>query len=131
MSGSRQLLGRWGERLAGEYLSERGYLILASNVRTPYGEIDLIACQPGEDVADQDDQPVTVFVEVKTRSSTAYGYPEEAVTAKKQAHLLGAAQHYLMEHPELSGAWRIDVIAIERSRGGRPANIQHFENAIR
>ena len=45
MSKSRQALGRWGEALAGDYLLEKGYTIIARNVRTPYGEIDLIAQQ--------------------------------------------------------------------------------------
>jgi putative endonuclease len=123
----RQILGRWGEKLAGEFLSGQGYTILATNVRTPYGEIDLIARQAE---AGSDSAEVIVFVEVKTRSSNAFGYPEEAVTARKQAHLLGAAQHYLQEHPELGSVWRIDVISIERSREGKPPAIHHFENAV-
>lgn len=130
MSQSRQLLGKWGEKLAGDYLQRQGYAILATNVRTPYGEIDLIVQQPAMGTAGPECQDVIVFVEVKTRSSQAFGYPEESVTARKQAHLLGAAQHYLQEHPEMRGAWRIDVIAIQRSREGKPPVVQHFENAV-
>jgi putative endonuclease len=130
VSQTRQILGRWGEKLAGEFLIEHGYTITATNVRTPYGEIDLIVRQPGQAEAGLANAEVTVFVEVKTRTSNAFGYPEEAVTSRKQAHLLGAAQHYLQEHPELGGDWRIDVIAIERSREGKPPVIHHFENAV-
>jgi len=42
---SRQRLGAWGEGVAAQYLSERGYTILGRNIRTPYGEIDIVARQ--------------------------------------------------------------------------------------
>jgi putative endonuclease len=115
----RQALARWGENLAAETLAERGYQILARNARTPHGELDLVARQG----------TITVFVEVKTRTSTAYGLPEEAVTATKQAHLLASAQHYLQTHPDLDGDWRIDVIAIRRLPN-QPPEIVHFENVV-
>jgi putative endonuclease len=115
----RQSLGRWGEATAAEYLAGKGYLIIERNARTPYGELDLVARQ---------DQ-VIVFVEVKTRASAGFGYPEASVTIKKQAHLLAAAQHYLQSRPALTGDWRVDVVAIRR-RVGRPPEIVHFENAL-
>jgi putative endonuclease len=121
MSTYRKNLGRWGESQAAAYLAGKGYLILDSNARTDYGEIDLIASQDS----------VTVFVEVKTRSSTSFGLPEESITPRKQAHLLAAAQAYLQDHPELDADWRVDVISILRKgKGGKP-EIAHFENAIR
>jgi putative endonuclease len=73
---------------------------------------------------------MTVFVEVKTRSSTAYGLPEDSITPRKQAHLLAAAQAYLQAHPELEGDWRIDVIAVQRQPAHPKPVITHFENAI-
>jgi putative endonuclease len=66
----RQKIGKWGEAAAARYLEARGYRILQHNVRTPYGEIDLIASQESR----------VVFVEVKTRTSLSYGLPEAAVT---------------------------------------------------
>ena len=119
MTTSRQELGSWGETLAAEYLTQNGYTVLAHNVRTRHGEIDLVARQGA----------VTVFIEVKTRSSTAYGPPESAITPTKQTHLLASAQTYLQTHPELVGDWRIDVIAIRRRKGMEP-EIVHFENAV-
>lgn len=116
----RKSLGNWGEKIAAEYLLEKGYLILERNYRSSYGEIDLIV---------QIDK-VTVFVEVKTRSSNRFGYPEEAVTRAKMEHLYSSAQAYLQTHPEISGDWRIDVIAIARSRGVLPEEIVHFENIL-
>ncbi len=119
MTGRRQEIGRWGETLAAKYLSDKGYSILARNLRTPYGEIDLIANNGG----------TTIFVEVKTRTTASYGYPENAITLRKQAHMVSAAEHYLQEHPELANEWQIDVISIEGSPG-RPPLITHFENAL-
>lgn len=136
MSHSRQAFGRWGESLAAEFLSERGYTILDRNARTPYGEIDLVVRQEEESRLDETafgekcSGYATIFVEVKTRSTRAYGPPEESVTKRKQAHMLAAAQAYLQQHPELEGSWRIDVIAIQRYEPDRPPTILHFENAI-
>ncbi|MEW5873013.1 MAG: YraN family protein [Chloroflexota bacterium] len=124
MSRSRQNLGRWGETLAADYLQERGYTLVERNARTAFGEIDLVMRQPAPT------GPVTVFVEVKTRRSQAFGLPEEAITPRKQAHLLDSAQAYLQAHPELDGDWRIDVIAIQRSDAAAPPEIIHFENAV-
>lgn len=112
-----QKIGRWGEQLAADYLKQKGYIILRHNARTPYGEIDLVA-QQGEQV---------VFVEVKARTSRAYGTPEMAVTARKQQHLLAAAEHLAAEMQIYS--WQVDVIAIEKLPG-RQAEIVHFENFL-
>ena len=131
MSQSRQELGRWGEAHAADYLVDQGYTIVARNERTPYGEIDLIAkkvCGPSAE--SRESQEVLVFVEVKTRTSQSFGYPEEAVTPRKQINLISAAQHYLQEHPDLNLDWRIDVISIERYPDQAPI-IHHFDNALR
>lgn len=120
MSNPKQSLGRWGEKLAAAHLSKHNYTILEMNTRTPYGEIDVIASKDG----------VIVFVEVKTRSSATFGLPEESINQRKQDHILSSAQHYIQEHPELEGSWRIDVIAIQRFRDNRPPLITHFENAV-
>ncbi len=117
---SRQRLGRWGEDLAGRYLEERGYSILERNVRTAYGELDLVARK----------EDVLVFVEVKTRTSESFGLPEVSVTEQKQAHILNAAQDFMQRHPELEGDWRVDVIAILGAPGREPAQVEHFENAF-
>jgi len=111
-----QKVGRWGEQAAADYLSTKGYEILARNVRTPYGEIDLVTQKDG----------ITVFVEVKTRTSSSFGPPEVAVTPRKQQHMLACAEHYTQQH-EIDH-WQIDVIAIEKVNG--QAEIVHFENAI-
>jgi putative endonuclease len=130
----RQTLGSWGENRAAEFLEGLGFQIIERNVRTPHGEIDLIARRPAADEIETGDPihstPLTLFAEVKTRTSVAFGYPEEAITANKRAHLLAAAQEYIQSHPELTGEWRIDVIAILRHPDGSSDQIQVFENAV-
>jgi putative endonuclease len=117
----RQRIGQWGETRAAQYLEGKGYEILARNVRTAYGEIDMIAR----------DRTGLVFVEVKTRTNLKYGYPEQAVTRSKMEHMVAAAQAYMTDHTDLEGwGWRIDVIALLRA-AGKPAvdvEIVHFEN---
>ena len=120
MSPNRMALGRWGEEVAADYLQQRGYTILGRNVRTPYGELDLVA-RRGD---------IMVFVEVKMRSTEAFGLPEESVTEKKREHILASAAAFLQEHPELDGDWQVDVIAIQPSSTGRPPRITHFEHAL-
>ena len=130
MSQSRQEIGRWGEAHAADYLIEQGYKILGRNERTPYGEIDLVAQMvPDPKAEPSQSQEVLLFVEVKTRTSQTFGYPEEAVTPRKQINMISAAQHYLQEHPDLDLDWRIDVISIERYSDRAPI-IHHFENAL-
>jgi putative endonuclease len=126
MKGNRLVLGKWGENKAAEYLVGKGYQILERNVRTPYGEIDLIALWPGKNPS----KDMVAFVEVKTRETSLFGNPEESVNLHKQARLLASAQHYIQEHPEFDGDWRIDVIAIRLLNPGKPPEIIHFENAI-
>jgi putative endonuclease len=131
MSHSRQSLGHWGEAKAAEYLTSQGYEIIGCNVRTPYGEIDLVARQVDRPDLPRDPSPSTlVFIEVKTRASQRFGYPEVSVTPRKQAHMLASAQAYLQEHPELQSVWRIDVIAIQRFQMGEEVVIKHFVNAV-
>jgi putative endonuclease len=126
MTRDTQDLGRWGEQTAAAFLIEAGYTILAQNVRSAYGEIDLIA-RP--DLVLPQPQGIIVFVEVKTRRSRRYGLPEQAVAVQKQAHLCAAAAAYMQEHPELPQHWRIDVVAIQR-RGATDPEIVHFEDAV-
>lgn len=112
-----QRIGKWGEEVATEHLVQRGYEIIGRNVRTPYGEIDVIAKQ-GD---------ITIFIEVKTRTSNKMGLPEESITPKKQEHMIACAEHYAMENS--TDHWQIDVISIEGKPGAEP-KITYFENAI-
>jgi putative endonuclease len=117
MTKHNQSVGKWGEDAVATYLSGHGYEILARNARTPYGEIDIVTKQ-GD---------ITIFIEVKTLTSSRKFFPEQNVTPRKQAHMLACAEHYAMENS--IDHWQIDVIAVEGKVGLEP-KITHFENAI-
>ena len=118
MSKHNQAIGRWGEQVAAEYLQTRGYELVDSNVRTPYGEIDLIV-RRGE---------IVIFVEVKTRTSASYGYPEESITPRKQEHMFASAEHYAQENA--LEHWQIDAISVEGKPSGKSPKITHFEDVL-
>ena len=124
MTKVRQALGKWGETQAADYLTRLGYQIIGRNVRTPYGELDLVA-QVGAG-----ENSELVFVEVKTRASISLGPPEVSVDRRKQAHLIASAEHYLTLLEKLPAIWRIDVIAIQQTGAHMEPEIIHFENAV-
>lgn len=112
-----KLLGREGEDRAARYLSGRGYRILERNYRTRNGEIDLIALHRGE----------VVFVEVKTRTSDAFGAPELAVTPQKQRKMIKAALGYIKYKKLHQVPCRFDVVAIS---GADEAGVELIQNAF-
>jgi putative endonuclease len=111
-------LGRRGERIAERALAARGYEILDRNWRCPDGEIDLVAL----------DGEALVFIEVKTRSSTRYGHPFEAITPGKLSRLRRLAAAWLAARGPVRGArrLRIDAIGVLAPRDA-PASIEHLE----
>jgi putative endonuclease len=111
--------GRSGEDNASEHLLSNGLKILGRNIRTPFGEIDIL-CEEGD---------CLIFLEVKTRRSKQFGFPEDAVSHSKQEHMLNSAMAYLQEQDALERTWRIDVIAVNLVAGALP-DIQWFKNAI-
>ena len=120
MSWLTKLLGDKGERLAASFLRGLGYKILARQQRNKLGEIDLVAR----------DGDCIVFVEVKTRRSTAAGHPAEAVTTSKQQKLTNAALIWMKKQKLLGHACRFDVIAILTGEDGSEPEIQHYVNAF-
>ena len=82
----KKALGRAGERAAVKYLKKSGYKILKRNYRTVYGEVDIVAL----------DKDTVVFCEVKTRESTQFGTPAEAVERHKRERYVNIARDFLM-----------------------------------
>ena len=118
MTEARLSLGRWGEETAARFLLSQGYTIVARNLRTPVGEIDIIA-RHGRNL---------VFVEVKTRRSLAFGTPQEAVGPTKQRQIIRTAQWYLNGGHGKGLQPRFDVIAV-RPTTNEPL-IEHIPNAF-
>lgn len=101
MSRYNKDLGDFGEDTAVVYLVNCGYEILCRNFCVKGGEIDIVAR----------DNDTIVFIEVKTRSSTKYGYPSEAVDHKKLMNMRHAAEMYILKNPTES-EMRFDVIEV-------------------
>jgi len=102
-------LGSQGEDIAAKYLQGQGYKILQRNFRSRYGEIDII-CSLEHSI---------IFVEVKTRTNTSFGSPEESVTRTKKHHIHRVALIYLEKYPYPFKEIRFDVIGILMD-GGQP-----------
>lgn len=119
MKKGKKELGNWGEDLAVEYLISKGYKILIRNFRTSHGELDIVA----------EKNDFLLFVEVKTRTSHSYFYPEDSVTRRKQMHLLQAAEQFLSSQNGKFVSWQFDVIAIDFDEQ-KKVHIEHFENVF-
>jgi putative endonuclease len=119
MHDARQQLGREGESLAERFLRSRGYHIVARNVRSPSGELDLIA----------EDGEVLVFVEVKARRTDAFGGTPYAVDPRKQSRIVKQAAQYLARHRIRGRACRFDVVLL-RSGAGPHCAIELIQNAF-
>ena len=102
MLNSIQVFGKNNESLAVIYLKRQGYQIIEQNYRTRLGEIDIIAR----------DNDTLAFVEVKSRSSSAFGTPKYAVTLQKQRKISLVAQYYLKSTHQSHIRARFDVVAI-------------------
>ncbi len=120
MPDERRVFGTKGESRAAAFLKQKGLEMIGSQVRTKYGEIDLI-CLEGDEV---------VFVEVKTRRTRGYGHPEEAITPTKFHHMARAAEAYMVEKKWEQRSFRLDVIAIQELEGKEP-EIVHFPSIDR
>lgn len=123
----RRRLGGLGERLAAEHLSRAGYEVLATNFRTRFGELDLVAA----------DERCLVFCEVKTRvAGTRRGPagPLDAIGPRKRAQVRAIAREWLASMEASSrprrAELRFDAIGILLSRSGRLVSLEHLENAF-
>jgi putative endonuclease len=116
----RREIGILGEKIARDFLTGRGYRILETNYRCPHGEVDIIA-RHGD---------CLVFVEVRAKRSLEFGSPEESITPAKKEHLIATAWHYQQALEAPPPLWRIDIVAVEMDRQGRPLRVELTENAI-
>ncbi len=116
----RRDVGILGEKLAKDFLKKRGYRIIETNYRCPEGEIDIVARH----------KDFLVFVEVRTKTSREFGSPEESITPAKREKLRTTAAQYQQSHDNLPPSWRIDVVAVELNRDGKPSRMELIENAV-
>jgi len=109
--------GAEGEQLAAALLEEKGYQVLERNYRYRRSEIDLIVCR----------ENWLVFVEVKTRSSAAFGFPEEFVVGNQKKKILEGADYY-QYITEWKGNVRYDIVAVSVEQG--EPQLLHIEDAF-
>ena len=109
--------GKKGEDLAADFLQNEGIQILERNWKNRFEEIDIIALE----------NELLVIVEVKTRSSIAFGKPEESVGLRKQRLLVNAAEAYIKKYNS-DRETRFDIISVVTN--GTGANIQHIRHAF-
>lgn len=116
-------LGLWGERIAAEHLIRDGWSIVGRRVRPGHrDEIDIIARKGG----------VLAFVEVKTRSSEAFGRPASAVGMAKRRNLCRAAAAYLRRANYPDVAYRFDIIEVVGTPDGEDQLVvRHVADAFR
>jgi putative endonuclease len=114
---SKSKTGEEGEQKAAEFLASKGFEIVARNFRYKRSEIDLIAKK----------ENWLVFVEVKTRSSTAFGYPEQFVDYHKKRMIFEGALHYMRE-ADWQGNVRYDIVSVTLGSSG--ADVVHIEDAF-
>jgi putative endonuclease len=124
---SRRALGELGEHMASEHLIRAGYTILATNFRTRFGELDLVAADPR----------CLVFCEVKTRiAGTRRGPcgPLDAIGPRKRVQVRAMAREWLASRDPSERPWRpelrFDAIGVLMSRSGRLVSLDHLENAF-
>lgn len=117
---TKKELGYLGEDLSEKFLKNKNYLILAKNFTIRGGEIDVIA----QDL----ETSQIVFVEVKTRTSNSFGFPEEAVNVTKKSRMSRTAEKYLQQNNYSDFQdYRFDTISVELNMKTRQAKIIHFK----
>jgi len=115
----RHQFGQASESRAESFLRQKGYRILAWNLRTSLGELDLVA----------EDAGVLVFVEVKARTTGAFGGAVLAVDRRKQAKLIRLASQYLAQRHLMERACRFDVVLVQ-GEADAPFQVEYIENAF-
>lgn len=116
---AKDAVGRYGEDVAAAHVTAQGWQVLDRNWRVAAGELDLVALDGDE----------LVVVEVKTRRSTAFGHPAEAVTALKLGRIRRLAAQWLASHDARPASVRIDVIAVLLPRRGA-AQVEHLVGVV-
>ncbi|RHA41982.1 YraN family protein [Cellulomonas rhizosphaerae] len=116
---AKDAVGRYGEDVAAQHVLEAGWQVLDRNWRCRDGELDLVGLDGDE----------LVVVEVKTRRSTAYGHPAEAVTRLKLARVRRLAAAWLAAHDQRVASVRVDVIAVLLPPRGA-AVVEHLVGVI-
>ena len=110
------IIGKYGEEIARDYLKRKGYKIIAQNYKTKRGEVDIIATH----------KKVLVFIEVRTKQHEWFGTPEDSIGTQKIRKLTWNARAYVarMRH---EGFYRLDAVCVIIRNDGFQL-VRHYEN---
>jgi len=126
MKTSPKIFGSLAEKIATDYLKNKGYRILAKNYISKWASFDR---KEIDIIAKKDD--IITFFEVKSLSAQKGFLPEDKVDFKKQRKIIKTAERFLLEKKiSLEEKWQIDVISIRIDPDSKKAKIRHLENAI-
>lgn len=121
MTERRRKVGKIGEQAAISHLEQLGYEIVDTNYRCPLGEIDIIAREGGS----------IVFVEVRTKTGSSFGMPEESITAEKARRLKRLALYYLQSVFRRAVPGRFDLVAVMLDRNSHEVvSLNHIKNIL-
>lgn len=117
-------LGKWGEEVAVDFLSKKGYRILGRNIKVGRGELDILSWNNNQ----------LIIVEVKTKTSSRFGEPAEEVDGKKIEQINGLMERLVFDYKKMRqlrlkrvDTWQIDILAVYGD-GRRVFDIIHYEN---
>lgn len=115
-------LGHTGEQIAENFLISQDYQIIQKNFYSRFGEIDIIACSP---------EGQLIFIEVKTRTNTFFGLPQESITFQKKQRIIKTALHFLkLATTKQPTTWRFDAILVQLGQENHLKSLTHLKNII-
>ena len=114
---NKDIIWKIGESIAKKYLEDKGYEIIEQNYSTKYSEIDLVVKK----------NDILIFVEVRTKRSSAFVSPEESINQKKLKKLYWNADKYAAMK-KYKGQYRIDAICIVLNSDNGVEKLEHYEN---
>lgn len=114
----KKQVGRFGEDMACEFLQKRGYRIIKRNLQRSYKEIDIVAKK----------DKLTLFIEVRSRTSTSYGGAEEAINSRKIKNFRAGVKSYAQINNLDFNRLRLDFLAVNINKTEKTVKIRHFKD---
>ncbi|MCI9070862.1 MAG: YraN family protein, partial [Clostridium sp.] len=120
MKNYNKAIGKYGENIARDFLINNGYKILDMNYRNRYGEIDIISIK----------NDIIIFCEVKSRYTSSFGNPIEAVTYYKQKQIIKLSEMYLLYEKYNNYNVRYDVIEVNFNKLNNNFKVNHIKDSF-
>lgn len=121
MHGMKREIGNYGEEIAADYLDKMGYNVLKKNFKCSFGEIDIIAIK----------NKILCFVEVKSRYSSQYGLPREAITYFKKDRIVKSSNYFIHKYGLYNNYVRFDILEVIFNHNNSDYYIDYIKDAFR